>query len=264
MIELLASEKARIRFANAGEKVLALRLAQLEPASPSPSEEKFLAGPGPRPRRANAAVKPHDLLVATFLRKFPDGFHDAGFHDEERGYKLKAHELAVRELAALPLRAAIESGRFDDVVSAAFRVMDATNLVFPNEKMTLRDGLTGPAERVRFSRCLVDLLHGDDSFQARFEAFADFLLEVNAAKWTVATYFPFILTPRDHMFLKPEVTQRAAEAYGFWLAYDPHLNWKTYERLLAFAKMLAERLASLEPVDMLDIQSFLWVAGAEE
>lgn len=264
VLELLPPEKVRIRFANAGEKMLVLHLAQLESATPSPSEEKFLTGPGPRPRRPNATAKPHEALVAAFLRKYPGGFGSTAFHEGEREYKVKAHELAVLELSAARLGAALAAGHFDDIVNAALHVLNATNLVFPNEKMALSDGLDSPAAREKFSRRLVDLLHGSESYQVRFEAFADFLLEVNAAKWTGATYFPFILCPRDHMFLKPEVTQKAADAYGFWLAYDPHLNWNTYDRLLAFAKLLEERLAPLEPVDMLDIQSFLWVAGTEE
>ena len=77
----------------------------------------------------------------------------------------------------------------------------------------------------------------------------------------MATCFPFVLYPKEHMLLKPVVTQKAAEACGFPLAYDRHLNWKTYEQLLAFARKLEQYLAELEPEDLIDVQSFLWVAG---
>src|SRR5687767_10789313 len=52
VLELVPPDKARIRFAGGGEKLLQLSMASLEPATPSPDEEGRLArsGTGPRPR----------------------------------------------------------------------------------------------------------------------------------------------------------------------------------------------------------------------
>ena len=60
------------------------------------------------------------------------------------------------------------------------------------------------------------------------------------------------------MFLKPTVTQNAAEISGFAINYRPDLNWHTYASVLAFAKYLKAELVELSPRDMIDVQSFMW------
>ena len=40
--------------------------------------------------------------------------------------------------------------------------------------------------------------------------------------------------------------------------------WATYGDVLAFAKQVKRDLADLEPRDLIDIQSFLWVQGSDE
>ena len=63
------------------------------------------------------------------------------------------------------------------------------------------------------------------------------------------------------MFLKPEVTNAAAEALGFHLNYRSDPNWLTYKCLLTMSTIYKERLATLKPVDFIDVQSFFWVVG---
>jgi hypothetical protein len=263
VLELVAPDKVKIRFASVGEKVLVVTAAALEAGVPTASEEKLLTGRSLRARKPLAAPKSHDALVAAFLARFPGGFASPEYAKAERDSKVKAHELARHELEPGKLAAARDEGRFDDVVESAMRVLNSTTLVFPNEKIALRNGLTSPVSREQFSRTLIDLLYGDAPYQARFVAFTDVLLGFDAGKWTLATYFPFLVHPREHMFLKPQVTQKAADAYGFALAYDAQPNWNTYEKLLAFCALLSEKLAPLGPADMFDVQSFLWAAGNE-
>jgi hypothetical protein len=66
------------------------------------------------------------------------------------------------------------------------------------------------------------------------------------------------------MFLKPNVTRVAAREYGFDFAYQSKPNWETYASLLAFAERVRADNADLEPRDMIDLQSFIWVQGSEE
>jgi hypothetical protein len=274
VIEAISPGKVRVHFAAAGEKVLLLSAAPLEPASPSVVEEQSLAAgpkrkPGPARRPAKPAAsppkapgkKPLESLISEFLWVFPGGFRSSAYFAQEREPKVKAHELAAWELSEARLRAAVQEGRSEDVEKAALLVLGATGLVSLRDQAALRDGLVRPTAREAFSHRLLDLLHGNAAFQARFEAFAEVLVAAGAATWPVATYFPFILFPREHMFLKPVVTQKAAEACGFALAYDTRLNWRTYEQLLAFAKKVEKYVVDLEPEDLFDVQSFLWVAG---
>lgn len=82
--------------------------------------------------------------------------------------------------------------------------------------------------------------------------------------WPVATVFGFLARPRGHFYLKPNVTRRALEAYGLPFTYQPRPNAQTYGELLSLAHTVKRDLAPLQPRDMIDIQSFLWVQGSEE
>ena len=70
-------------------------------------------------------------------------------------------------------------------------------------------------------------------------------------KWPVLTLFPFLADPREHMFLKPVLTQKAAEIIGIDIAYDALLNWKTYDRVRKLAGVVEGELAKrgLIPAD---------------
>ena len=82
--------------------------------------------------------------------------------------------------------------------------------------------------------------------------------EVGAPKWTVATYFPFLLYPDRHQFIKPKNSQNAARICAFDIKYSPKLSWLTYKQMLRFSDYLKSELAALEPRDNIDVQSFMW------
>ena len=78
------------------------------------------------------------------------------------------------------------------------------------------------------------------------------------------TVFGFIAEPEKHIFLKPKVTQKAAEKYRFDFDYISPPNWETYESLLAFAAQIRSDTKNLHPRDHIDLQSFIWVMGSDE
>ena len=88
----------------------------------------------------------------------------------------------------------------------------------------------------------------------------------DCAKWTVATYLPFLWRPEVHMYLKPEATKDYATRVGHPLAslYEPQLNFDVYASLLDLANETSRELSDLAPRDGIDIQSFIWVVGAYE
>jgi hypothetical protein len=150
------------------------------------------------------------------------------------------------------------------VCRRALRVSNATNLIFPNEKMALKDGLEVPAHQQAFATALFNLLYGDDDLKPRFEGYADMLEGVGAAKWTIATYFLLIVYPEAYVFLKPTVTQHAGDISGFEIHYRPDLNWRTYASVLGFANYLKTELVELSPRDMIDVQSYYVVHRARQ
>jgi hypothetical protein len=80
----------------------------------------------------------------------------------------------------------------------------------------------------------------------------------------MVTVWGFIAQPEKHIFLKPNVTRRAAEAYGHPFPYASKPSWPVYRDLLGFAERIRKDNHDLRPRDMIDLQSFIWVQGSEE
>jgi hypothetical protein len=209
--------------------------------------------------KRGAKAKTRSLLdmKESFLQEFPGGFEDPRYAKFERAYKVAASELLKQTLSSEELNPLLSGGYYAEVCRRAIAVIGRTNLVFPNEQMALREGITGEGG-VPFSRALADLLYGSSSSQDRFERFWKMLEIIGAPKWTIATYFRFLAEPETEMFLTPEATKAAAAACGFELNYRQDLNWRTYETLLAFTAFLKDAIADLRPRDMIDLQGFIW------
>lgn len=135
--------------------------------------------------------------------------------------------------------------------------------------MALRDAVKSNEGAKPFASGLYDLVYGSGSTRARFERWIATVAELPRVKtrvltWPVATVFGFIALPDTHIFLKPTVTRRAAEAYGFDFHYRSAVTWDTYDSLLEFGERVRKDLRDLAQCDMIDIQSFLWVQGSDE
>ena len=204
-----------------------------------------------------------------FLRYFPEGFRDETYIDWERDYKEAAHQQWEASLGRREFRRLLDAGDFAEIAARAARIEGKTNLLFSFEKMALRDALN-PAEGAEaFARGLFDFLQGKGGDRQRFERWIETVAalprrQTRVLTWPLATVFGFIAQPEKHFFLKPMVTRRAAEAYGFEFQYRSKPNWETYASVLEFAETVRRDQADLKPKDMIDLQGFIWVQGSDE
>lgn len=189
-----------------------------------------------------------------FSKFFPNGFRSDGYANQERNYKLAAKRKLDDNA---PLEKALTGSGFGEAVLSVFR---ATNMLSPFEKAKLQDAFRGPnADAViqaaaAFARC------GDKNSLSHLE---NTLKPLDSAKWTVATYLPYLWRPEQHMFLKPEVTKDYAARVGhpFASIYEARLNFDVYASLLDLVERTSSELSDLKPRDRIDIQSFIWVVG---
>lgn len=225
---------------------------------------------GPRASNVNY------LGAARCRRKFelyyPEGFGDDAYLIAERSIKERAHQDWQRELGPVTLRRLLARGEYRQVVDLALRIESRANLLFSFEKMALREALKPAASARLFAHELFAFLHGPGGAARRFADWRQAVSELPDAhgrvcSWPVVTVFGFLARPDRHLFLKPRVTRRAAHAYGFDLPYDAAPAWKIYESLLTFAAIIRrdlDRHAGFRARDMIDVQSFIWVQGAQE
>jgi hypothetical protein len=196
-----------------------------------------------------------------FLKDYPDGFYDQAYLNGERNGKVAAHELALSLIGPEQLEALLGQKNYEEICKRALKVVNATKLIFPNEKLALRNGLKDSNNMELFSKNLYHLLYGKEDVAERFISFAKTLEGIKVGKWTTLSYFLFIVFPEKYIFLKPIVTQLAAELSAFEIHYRPDLNWRTYQSVLDFSEYFRSELKDLKPRDMIDIQSFMWGIG---
>ena len=260
VIEISPDRKARVFFLHVGEKLLGLKYVDLEKVEGAEAENFILDSPTLNERLVDKDFRSLPDALREFQKLFPDGFEDQLYWEEERTYKLEAHNLFNEILSPENYSSLLDASEYDEVVKRALHVVNKTNLIFPNEKMALKDGLKDEKKKRQFSEKLYELLYGAGELRPRFEAFARHLEDIGAAKWTIVSYFLFIAFPDRYIFLKPTVCQHAAKLVKAELNYRPNLNWLTYKCLLEFAENLKTYLvdAGMAPRDMIDIQSFMW------
>jgi hypothetical protein len=204
-----------------------------------------------------------------FLRFFPDGFQDETYLDWERDYKWEAHERWTRQLGQDEFQSLLEAGEFSEIARRAVTIESRTNLLFSFEKMAMRDAVKSRPGAKAFAEGLYYFLHGNGSLENRFTRWVEVVgglprKQTRVLTWPVVTVFGFLAQPRVHFFLKPMVTRRAAESYGFSFEYRSRPNWDTYQNLLELAGTVKRDVRDLRPKDMIDIQGFLWVQGSDE
>jgi hypothetical protein len=204
-----------------------------------------------------------------FLKFFPGGFGDETYIDWERDYKWAAHERWQETLEPASYRKLLAAEAYEAIAGTAVRIESRTNLLFSFEKMALRDAIRFPAGARIFAEGLYDFLWGRGSDETRFERWCEVVStlprrQTRVLTWPLLTVFGFIARPDTHIFLKPNVTRIAAEAYGFDFQYRSKPNWATYRSLLDFANTVRRDTSDLRPKDMIDLQGFIWVLGSDE
>jgi hypothetical protein len=206
-----------------------------------------------------------------FLRFFPGGFTDPTYLEWERDYKWQTHErwnavLGKREFGSL-----LRRREYADAAARAVRVEQQSrhSMIFSFEKMALRDATKASWGAKAFAEGLYEFLHGTRSLESRFMQWVEVVSglprrQTRVLTWPLVTVFGFVAQPHTHMFLKPLVTREAARVLGFDLQYTSRPNWNTYSSLLEFAARVKRDQRRLNPRDMIDIQSFIWVQGSDE
>ena len=257
--EVLEDEKndtVRVFFAGVGEKTLRVDHVALEILEGVKAEDTLLDNL----RNQSGQFRKLSGVITEFSSKYPGGFQGERYLGEERTYKVEAAKKVTFELGELELESLIKSSNIQEAARRIRAAIASTNLLFKTESMALNDALKNEEQAGTYVRSLFSLLYGKEDLDGRFSEHGKILGSMNAAKWPIATYFLFLRFPDKYLFVKPEPTKSAAECSGFEISYEPRVNWTTYSKVLKFGKYLEEKLkaSGLTPVDMIDVQSFMW------
>lgn len=266
--QVLSPSKFRVFFLNSGMTTLLYSPNYIEIVEDIDSHP-LLDNVDHTQTKTPSTYKSMQTMVDIFLKIFPEGFNDEKFNRDERQNKLAAQKILASSLNREEFQRLLEEENFEEITRLSLTVINKTTLIFPNEKMSLKNGLLDATNQELFCNSLFQLLYGDQAIESRFMNFANTLTTLKADKWTTQTYFLYLSNPEKYLFLKPTITKKAAEMCAFQLHYDPKLNWRTYKALLNFGEYFKTELKiygdNLTPKDMIDVQSFYWsVANADK
>jgi hypothetical protein len=263
VLEDSRDDKVRVFFSGDGRKILSLK--HVEPIKITGAEARhpildhLWVRDGGEGRYQNPQKS-----TELFLKNHPEGFYGENYLKVERNLKVAAHTLALELLGPAPLQELIDQKNYEEICRRALKIVQATKLIFLNEKTALQAALKDPKNMELFAEKLNQLLYGETDLEERFKSFSRALGEIRMAKWTILSYFLFIFFPDRFIFLKPIVTQPAAELSAFDINFRPDLNWQTFKGVLDFSEYLKSELKELKPRDMIDIQSFMWCLGTHK
>jgi hypothetical protein len=169
------------------------------------------------------------------------------------GAAAEAQALLGREaLAAL-----VEESRFGEIHERASTVVLGTGLCTPKLRAVVTEI---PADRhADFGRALWELLHGDAPSRERFVGMVGALKANGEASWLMATLFPGLVAPHEHVVVDPHPFARNARRMEPQLVVSVTPNPIVYERLLDLSRRLEGELADhgLVARDLLDIHAFI-------
>ena len=259
VLNQVTGDKIRIFFVGVGEKTLSLKYVQPIKVEGAEAKHPLLDNLRVSKEKTGNWYKSLPMSIKAFLERYPDGFYGERYLTHERKYKVEAHDLAVELLNQEEFQSLLANQQYKEVCRRLLRVVNATNLIFPNEKMALKDGLEREGNKERISRTLYDLLYGDGELQTRFISFSETLEIIQAAKWTIASYFLLRhVSQRDTSLLSRLSHEMRLSFSAFEINYRPEINWRTYKSILDFSEYLKGELLDLKPRDMIDVQSFMW------
>jgi hypothetical protein len=209
------------------------------------------------------------------------GVGSDAFDADELDYKWELIRLFQSTVAGRLVAAHTTRSMPDDVADSLIKMFAAPshgsrqNLVDWRYTEAIEKRLTA-AGKTQFATLAAKLLYGSDDTESRVDDFVhDLWLLLDGAgqkidSWPAATrsitsYLLMLSNPSDHVILKTREFQRAFRAFLGEPLPDGPLTGLDYKGIQRFVFDLRDTLADagLEPRDLIDVQSFIWVGDPE-
>jgi hypothetical protein len=221
------------------------------------------------PRHAPAVLSFDDQLAA-FRSEYPEGFQDPLWIENQRGTgakkRLTRHRdhviaKAAVELSAAELKSLVAAEQLKSVSERAFALIRQTDLVTAAELAGLNGD--GAERHGSLAAALVDLLHGESGFVARFDRFIAAFQRAfgRAPGWQLATVLSALVHPAEHICVRPASFREQAKWMAPRLALAKVPSGASYMRCLTMAKLVATKLGEQaeSPRDLMDVYDFMRV-----
>lgn len=261
------NHKIEIDFLNCGIKLLNSKIALLEEVLDEGEigkfkENKLITSLNNKKNKKSTFVESISLeeLTKIFHKSYPDGFYDIKYLELERSSKEKLSNDFKKHFSKENLSKKIKSKDYKELSEISKKLISATKIIHSIEKTTFRKSISIEKNQELFINILYKTLYDIDNLDEKsFYDYKEFFNEISCNKWTLITYFLNMIDPEKYAFLKPKMSKKAAEVFGFDLNYNMVPNWETYNSLLINSNKLMEGLKDLKPRDYIDIENFMQI-----
>lgn len=232
-------------------------------------EEAIEANRGAAPPQALEPVAPFEAQVELFRELYPGGFADEDWIADHRGdtsgRALKRHrDPAVHEVHEKLSKARCEellsADRHDALTESVTDILGGTSLV-PLKHVKVLRGME-EEERRAFAESVVEILHGEGDYGARYKAHLELLTQIfdGRPSWRIATALPALMYPQEQVCVRRSAFARQAAAIAPLAKYSKRARYVSYKnfRRVAFAVQTRLQAEDLEPRDLLDVHDFIW------
>jgi 5-methylcytosine-specific restriction protein B len=208
-------------------------------------------------------------------RRYPAwrGFDNAAFLQDEIDAKqstvIRAQELlssgSLQDLIeeGRSSKGSVAEGRFNEFIHRLEVIGQHNNLLWRKVPTSGDLGILYRPDLDKPTFCLAvyDLLYGAGESPARLERYLNYVRAYKLPnKWAFPTYLLWVCHPATEVFVKPSTMQWFLEFVGKEEVWKTTPNAKSYAAILELAGALKRVLKPLKPQDMVDVQSFIWVA----
>ena len=265
LVRSVNGKKLDILFESGGRRLLRQDFAALEEVDPSSIGEDSPLHDRKQWRRLEsqkAFRAEFGRMLTRLLEIFPQGFADPEFAAVERTYKLQAIAYASEHFTEAALAATRSAGGSAAIIEQIMTAAGMTNLLHPRLERAKLASIPEDAHD-SFADAFINLLHGPDDYARRLTDFGAFLHPYGGGKWTIASYFGFLLRPDACPFVAPNSVRYAAKALKREIYYTALPNPRTWLRIVELYADVCDRLTAEghAPADTVDIQTFLWICG---
>lgn len=219
----------------------------------------------PAPERAKPTMT-FDQQVLVLRKEYPGGFDDPTWISTVRGevggrktkkLRLPAMNKAQERLARETLDAMVAEENYNGVRDAIVAVLKGTDLVRPPEILPIAELKDEEARGLALAA--VDLLYGEEAYEARFTRWLAALPVAEKSSWPLATALPALLTPDDQVCVRPTSFRQQARYFDPRLEYEARPSARLYQRLLELVRMVLAALkkANENPRDLMDAYDFI-------
>jgi hypothetical protein len=208
---------------------------------------------------------PLKSAVEKQLARFHKKYHGGFFSGEWRNDTNNAFARRVRgsiaqnvqeRLSAQRMSELLEREDFAAVWNEAVALVNASGLAAGDLQST-----TAQAEQRLLAEAVYSLLHGQESYEHRFDRWIAALASVfrDGASWQTATALAAMMTPVDHVYVEPTSFRKQLKLMARPSAFGARPTGAAYVRCLAAAQALANMLATQGevPRDLLDVHDFI-------